>query len=521
MGDGAGREHGAGREAGVGVGRTVVAGRIGAGVLALAVAGAVALTLVAGAWGSTLREESRLLPGTLLAGVDVGGMTTDEAREQAMDALAASLDTPVTLTHLDLSWDTSPRALGASTDLEARIDAARRATEEATLPQFVQMRWTGAATSPLQVEIEIPDDGVTAFVDELADGLDLAPTDATLRWVAGAPQTTDDAEGLHVDRDATVASLVTLLDAIIGETAIGATTVSVATEVLAPGVSTAAVTTAREAALRTIDAALDHTVTASHGDASWKVTPRGLEATPLGEPLVEAALSAELATADGALEVELVIPDGRLDTLVAEMAGTLDLAPVHAEVSYRDGTLRTSTGRDGRSLDRPGARSALVAALHGDADAVELALDTVRARTGDVGDVLLVRQGQRVVELHRDGRLVRSWPVAVGTGGSPTPTGTFTIGAKRFEPTWVNPALDRWGKDLPARIGPGPDNPLGARALNWNRPGGGDTLIRFHGTPNEASIGTASSNGCVRMFDADVIELYDLVGSGTTVLSVA
>jgi lipoprotein-anchoring transpeptidase ErfK/SrfK len=62
---------------------------------------------------------------------------------------------------------------------------------------------------------------------------------------------------------------------------------------------------------------------------------------------------------------------------------------------------------------------------------------------------------------------------------------------------------------------------LGVRALNWNRPGGGDTLIRFHGTPNEASIGTASSNGCVRMFNADVIELYDLVPSGVTILSVA
>ena len=116
--------------------------------------------------------------------------------------------------------------------------------------------------------------------------------------------------------------------------------------------------------------------------------------------------------------------------------------------------------------------------------------------------------------------MVRTWPVAVGTGGSPTPTGTFTVGAKRFEPTWVNPARDRWGADLPARIGPGPDNPLGLRALNWNRVGGGDTLIRFHGTPNEDSIGEAASNGCVRMFNDDVIELYDLVPSGAMIISI-
>jgi lipoprotein-anchoring transpeptidase ErfK/SrfK len=45
-------------------------------------------------------------------------------------------------------------------------------------------------------------------------------------------------------------------------------------------------------------------------------------------------------------------------------------------------------------------------------------------------------------------------------------------------------------------------------------------LIRFHGTPNEASIGQAASNGCVRMFNADVIELYDIVPSGTPIVSI-
>jgi lipoprotein-anchoring transpeptidase ErfK/SrfK len=73
---------------------------------------------------------------------------------------------------------------------------------------------------------------------------------------------------------------------------------------------------------------------------------------------------------------------------------------------------------------------------------------------------------------------------------------------------------------MPAQIGPGPDNPLGARAINWNR-NGADTLIRFHGTPNEDSIGEAASAGCVRMFNDDVIELYDLVETGMTIVSVS
>ena len=94
----------------------------------------------------------------------------------------------------------------------------------------------------------------------------------------------------------------------------------------------------------------------------------------------------------------------------------------------------------------------------------------------------------------------------------------FTIGVKRFEPTWHNSSPDGWGKDMPLEIGPGPHNPLGLRALNWYRDGY-DTLIRFHGTANEASIGRAASHGCVRMTNANVIELYDLVETGTVVVS--
>lgn len=197
---------------------------------------------------------------------------------------------------------------------------------------------------------------------------------------------------------------------------------------------------------------------------------------------------------------------------------------MNATVDFTGGTVRRLAGREGRALDRDATATSLLTALTSEQqDMIELSV-AARAPARGVGalrDVLVVHQSQTRVDLYRGDDIVRSWPVAVGTGGSPTPTGTFVVGAKRFEPTWVNPALDRWGADMPARIGPGPDNPLGLRALNWNRPGGGDTLIRFHGTPNEASIGSASSNGCVRMFNEDVIELYDLVSNGTMIISLA
>ena len=69
---------------------------------------------------------------------------------------------------------------------------------------------------------------------------------------------------------------------------------------------------------------------------------------------------------------------------------------------------------------------------------------------------------------------------------------------------------------LPRWVGGGPGNPLGARALYL-----GNTNYRIHGTNNPASIGTQVSSGCIRMRNADVIDLYGRVGVGTKVVVLA
>ena len=63
----------------------------------------------------------------------------------------------------------------------------------------------------------------------------------------------------------------------------------------------------------------------------------------------------------------------------------------------------------------------------------------------------------------------------------------------------------------------GPDNPLGARAMYLFQ-GGRDTLYRIHGTNEPQSIGKAVSSGCIRMLNADVIDLYGRVPVGTKVV---
>jgi lipoprotein-anchoring transpeptidase ErfK/SrfK len=64
---------------------------------------------------------------------------------------------------------------------------------------------------------------------------------------------------------------------------------------------------------------------------------------------------------------------------------------------------------------------------------------------------------------------------------------------------------------------PGLNNPLGARALYIFKDGK-DTLYRVHGTPDWQSVGRATSSGCVRMLNQDVIDLFDRVPSGTPIV---
>jgi lipoprotein-anchoring transpeptidase ErfK/SrfK len=96
--------------------------------------------------------------------------------------------------------------------------------------------------------------------------------------------------------------------------------------------------------------------------------------------------------------------------------------------------------------------------------------------------------------------------------------GQATIGRKVEWPSWRptdemiarNPdAYAKYADGMPG----GPENPLGARALYFFQ-GDVDTAIRVHGTIAPASIGSSASNGCFRMYNSHVIDLYNRVPLG-------
>ena len=99
-------------------------------------------------------------------------------------------------------------------------------------------------------------------------------------------------------------------------------------------------------------------------------------------------------------------------------------------------------------------------------------------------------------------------------------SGVAKIGRMTEWPTWTPTADIKKRMDVPNFVGPGPQNPMGARAM-YLYEGNKDTLYRIHGTNQPEYIGQAISSGCIRMTNEDVIDLYKRVKDGTIVVVLA
>lgn len=99
-------------------------------------------------------------------------------------------------------------------------------------------------------------------------------------------------------------------------------------------------------------------------------------------------------------------------------------------------------------------------------------------------------------------------------------SGVAKVGRMTEWPSWTPTAEIKKRMDVPDYVGPGPQNPMGARAL-YLFEGKKDTLYRIHGTNQPEYIGQAISSGCIRMTNEDVIDLYKRVKQGTIVVVLA
>jgi lipoprotein-anchoring transpeptidase ErfK/SrfK len=127
---------------------------------------------------------------------------------------------------------------------------------------------------------------------------------------------------------------------------------------------------------------------------------------------------------------------------------------------------------------------------------------------------ILLELGRRTISLIEDGKVLGSWPVAIGDSTTPTPTGTFSVRNKVVNPQYQS---TKSGKVNPTI---GPQGPLGDRWIGFHA----TTKDQFgiHGTPSAwawtVTSRAAVTHGCVRMLTPHVRQLFDQVQVGTPVV---
>jgi lipoprotein-anchoring transpeptidase ErfK/SrfK len=135
------------------------------------------------------------------------------------------------------------------------------------------------------------------------------------------------------------------------------------------------------------------------------------------------------------------------------------------------------------------------------------------------GTVVIDSDSRYLYYVLPDGKAIR-YGVTVGEEALAW-SGVARIGRKEEWPSWVPTAeiKERMG-NIPDYVSPGPQNPMGARAMYLFQ-GNKDTLYRIHGTNQPEYIGQAISSGCIRMTNEDVIDLYNRVKVGAPVVVLA
>jgi lipoprotein-anchoring transpeptidase ErfK/SrfK len=137
--------------------------------------------------------------------------------------------------------------------------------------------------------------------------------------------------------------------------------------------------------------------------------------------------------------------------------------------------------------------------------------------TGEPPGTIVINTNERHLYLVGAGGTAIRYGIGVGRDGF-TWKGVAQVGRKSEWPRWIPPKdMLKRRPDLPEEMDGGLENPLGARALYLFQ-GKRDTLFRIHGTNEPDTIGRAVSSGCIRMMNADVIDLYVRVGIGTRVV---
>jgi L,D-transpeptidase ErfK/SrfK len=147
-------------------------------------------------------------------------------------------------------------------------------------------------------------------------------------------------------------------------------------------------------------------------------------------------------------------------------------------------------------------------------EGTNVVLPTVHLPPDAAPEGIIINLGDmRLYYFEEPGGAMQSFPIGIGRDGLLTPLGSTEVVRKQKDPTWrPTPRMRADNPELPEAVLPGPDNPLGNRAmyLGWSQ-------YLIHGTNKPLGIGRRVSSGCIRMYPEDVEYLYDQIAIGTKV----
>jgi len=225
----------------------------------------------------------------------------------------------------------------------------------------------------------------------------------------------------------------------------------------------------------------------------------------------------------------LVVISGKSKIIASCAAIVFSLTSIHLAATAHIASLK----REQERLERPAIKQPSSLSQNGQADASQPAaqitakvadadqkLDADKNKPNGTADAatsaaapsspaapkrqIIISIADRQLAVIDHGQVLKTYPVAVGARGTPSPDGDFVI---------INHAMDPIYRHGDLEMLPGKDNPLGSRWMGLNLKGYG-----IHGTNVQSSVGKALSHGCFRMRKQDVEELYTLVQVGDTVM---
>ncbi|MDQ0424372.1 VanW family protein [Cellulomonas iranensis] len=301
---------------------------------ALAIVGGVVVLLAAGYVGASYALADRVPRGATVAGVEIGGMTADEAEKALVDGLADRTAGPVPVVAQDVQAELDPATAGLALDAPATV--ARLTGVDLTQPVRLWRQLVGVREQPPVSRVD--DTALEGALTELSGSLVLAPVDGTVVFADGAPHATEAVDGW--DLDVTGAADV-LADGWLTQP----TPVELPTTVVEPAITQAETDRVLTQVAQPLAAA---PVTVQVADRQATLDVATLTA------------NASFAPVDGTLELQL---DGQAltDAMLSQLPDLLTTAS-DARFEFQDGAPVIVPGVAGTTLDPAGVASAVATA---------------------------------------------------------------------------------------------------------------------------------------------------------------